>query len=261
VFDFENSVIQLFESHNLDFQFLEKKHLLKCRTLTISLIANCSAGELINREKRSVSSDRQTIIVWEDQYKNQRPVIESRIRSLLGLNTRLHARETRIKPLSQELMNDFLVVNHLNVPIKAKFRYGLYNKQNLVAVAAFGRSCPIQLKNVTYTSHELIRFASLLNHTVVGGLSKLIHHFEQEHQPEHIMTYVDREWSAGRSYIKLGFIIDGITEPQEFWLSPGQCERFYGSQLLKTKSRDKLIEEGWRSFMNHGNIKLIKILK
>jgi hypothetical protein len=260
VFDFEKNVIQLFKTHNIDFKFNIAEHYLISDPVVIIFIPNCSLPAFVPKDSILAKAIR-SIRLWEDDYLHHKQVIDSRILSLIGISSRIYGRETITKAISQADLKKFLIANHLNVPIVAKHRYGLFNNQELVAVAAFGRSCPIQDNGITYKSHELIRYCSLLNSTVVGGLSKLISHFEQDIRPEHIMTYVDREWSDGSSYKKLGFKVVARTAPQIFWLSPQKYERLSAKHLSPDKSESQLRSEDWTSIKNLGNIKLVKYLK
>jgi len=225
------------------------------------MIALTKADQNSVSETKSISTAKPIIFVHEDQYISNRMIVESRLMSLLGKNQRVYARETTVSVITVKELEEFLSVNHLNVVTKGKFCYGLFKNNKLLAVAAFGRSCPIQHKGITYRSHELIRFCSLLNLTVVGGLSKLIHYFETIVKPEHIMTYVDREWSEGKSYKKIGFEVAEITAGKEFWLEPVGNKRFYTKDLPKNRTRIQLEKKGWRLIHNLGNIKLAKFLK
>ena len=258
--DFEKNVVQLFQSHKIEFELNVIEHYLISEPVSIIFIPDCSSEEFNPKAEITVNS-KKNIKIWEDEYIHHKAIIDSRILSIIGISHRIYARETIIKTIAQTELEDFLVINHLNVPIKAKYRYGLYHQQKLVAIAAFSRSCPIQNNGITYKSHELIRYCSLLNVTIVGGLSKLIHHFEQEKKPEHLMTYVDREWSDGGTYKKLGFNIVDRTPPQNFWLSQGYYERVAEKRLFKNKSTNQLLDEGWIKLNNLGNLKLVKFLK
>ena len=264
MFKFEQNVIQLFDSHNISYEFIGEKHFLSSENLNVSFIPDCSQVEFEINEKLATSNNK-TIRLWEDEYLHHQKTVESRILSLLGISQRIYGRETVVKPITQQVLEQFLSINHLNVPIAAKYRYGLYDKskngEELVAVAAFSRSCPIQEAGITYKSHELIRYCSLLNTTVVGGLSKLIAFFEKEVKPEHIMTYVDLEWSDGKTYEQLGFKVIANTPKQEFLLSPGVNKRFPSKHILENESKSVLLSDGWRVINNLGNLKLVKYLK
>ncbi len=256
---FEEHVIGLFKSHQIDFQFAEKQHLLTSNRLNIAFVPACSLpGSPF--EVRVPAAKTFTIRLWEDVYCQHREVVESRILSILGISQRLHGRDTKVADIPPALLAGFLARNHLNVPVRAKYRYGLFLGPQLVAVAAFGRSCPVQQQGATYRSHELIRYGSLLNHTVVGGLGKLLRHFERTVHPQHLMTSVDREWSAGKSYLHLGFTVAGVSPPQEFWLAPDRCKRYYPKELTDTPPAT-LVQQGWRIIKNLGNLKLTRLVQ
>ena len=202
--------------------------------------------------------DNNCINIWEDVYHQHPEVVCSRLMSLLGKSERIYARETNIVTLNQTELNDFLLNNHLNVPTKAKFKYGLQKDGELVAVISFSKSCPIQRDGVTYRSHELIRYCSKLDHTVTGGLSKLISHFVSQHKPEDIMTYVDKEWSGGVSYKKLGFELTDETAPQAFWVVKSTGERYYS---MEEAGRYALASSDIQKVYNCGSLKYVKLYK
>ena len=257
--DFEKNVVQLFAANKIDFELNEIDHYLISVPVNIIFIPNCSIKDFIPQKKLPALTTK-TIRIWEDEYLHHKDIINSRVLSIIGISHRIYARETITKTITQAELKEFLSINHLNAPIVAKHRYGLYHQQKLVAVAAFSRSCPIQDQGTTYKSHELIRYCSLLNVTIVGGLSKLIYFFEQEKKPEHLMTYVDRERSDGSTYQKLGF--EGVekTPPKLFWLSPDKEERVAEKLVLQHRSIEQLQSEGWRKIKNQGNLKLVKFL-
>jgi len=260
VYTFEKNVVQLLESHGIDFEFNAVDHYLKSALLNIDFMPG-GVVKAFSNENSTAEIKPLTIRLWEDLYINHPVVINSRILSLLGISSRIYARKTTVSSISQEVLDVFVAENHLNIPLRAKYRYGLYHLQKLVAIMAFGRSCPIQVSGTTYKSYELLRYCSMVNCTVVGGLSKLIHHFEEKINPEHIMTYVDREWSEGKSYINLGFTIDTFTSPYGFWLSPENNERINEKSLPNNFTANELRDKGWRFIKNLGNVKLVKYQK
>ena len=85
---------------------------------------------------------------------------------------------------------------------------------------------------------EITRFANKLNMTVVGGASKLFKHFLREHNPDQILTYADRRYSNGNLYKKLGFKLDGITQPNYIYIKNKKI--FSRQQFQKHKLKDKL---------------------
>ncbi|MCO4291368.1 hypothetical protein NF867_00645 [Solitalea sp. MAHUQ-68] len=212
----------------------------------------------------------QLISVWEDQWIQSNEVIRSRISSLLGQTIRIHGRATKVKRIDIHQLNNFLATHHLNVITTAKYKYGLFFKDELVAVASFSAGKPMPSRGENYRSYELIRFANLKDHTVVGGLSKLIKFFIEEVKPSDIMTYADLEWSNGEGYVKLGFKKEGITESQQFWVKEGEWLRYYAHKLPlsilsmaeSNESEEQLmIRLGYVRIKNQGNLKFRLVIK
>jgi hypothetical protein len=58
-----------------------------------------------------------------------------------------------------------------------------------------------------------LRFCNKLNTSIIGGESKLLNYFIKKYEPSEILTYVDRSWSKGNLYSKLGFDLIGKTKP------------------------------------------------
>ncbi len=250
--DFEQAIATFLGARQIPFEFKTGSHLLITENLRIRFIPACSLAVEEWRPLTQMKDETFTIRLWEDVFNNRQAVVLARLATLLGLNERIHARSTQVVRPARGEFDAFVAGHHLLMPTKTKYRYGLAYRNKLVAVAGFGRSCPMQYNGRTYLSHELIRYAGASGYTVVGGLSKLLGAFVKERQPEHIMTYVDKEWSDGRGFLQIGFEIAAETPPQEFWLDPAHCQRH-------SPARDAKLPAGWQRISNRGNIKLIKI--
>ncbi|MND84366.1 hypothetical protein D3C80_762570 [compost metagenome] len=206
----------------------------------------------------------QTVCIWEDVWQLKQELVKGRINTLIGVSKRIHGRATKVRKITKPELESFLLENHLQNPTQAKFKYGLFHQEKLVAVCSFSAGTPMPKRGVNYKSYELIRFASLSGYTVVGGLSKLLKHFINEVKPSDIMTYADRDWSIGKSYEKLGFKFETITEPQFFWLSKGSWVRYYPNKIPEEIMAEKeadvteeayLLSNGFVKVYNTGNIK------
>ncbi|MDR0692626.1 MAG: hypothetical protein LBF69_06275, partial [Prevotellaceae bacterium] len=171
------------------------------------------------------------IQLWEDVWNRQRNIVEARIHALFGNTARIFARHTTAARIDKTTLDGFLMQNHLHGSPRAKYKYGLYRRNTLVAAASFSARRPMLYHPEPYDSYELIRFANLASHTVVGGLSKLLAQFIRELHPGDIMTYADRDWSAGQSYEKLGFTFTANTPPQAFLIHPNEQIRYYPHRL------------------------------
>jgi hypothetical protein len=228
------------------------------------------------------AQNQRIIHLWEDVYFFKKDLVQSRILSILGTFTRLHARHCIVKRIDKPTADNFLEINHLQGKVNAKLKYGLFlrpqyterfgvvvgeetnhgnrwsvetlttaeNKPLLIAVATFsgGRMMKEGERKGT-RSYELIRFASLKGYVVVGGMDKLMRVFTDEHQPFDIMSYADRDWSDGRSYDKLGFSKIENSLPQILYINLKTLERL----PLNWLTDDEHLE-----IFNAGSIKFIK---
>ncbi len=175
----------------------------------------------------------KVVHLWEDQWVFCREKITSKISSLLGNTQKIHGRQTKLAAIDNARLMDFLAINHLNVPIKARYKYGLFHENELVAVMSFSKGRKIMRGRVPYNSFELLRFCSKLDTTVVGGFSKLLNHFIKTQNPDDIMTYIDGDWSDGQSLLKFGFESMGEMPPMFFWLDTKTGVREYPRIVLK----------------------------
>ncbi|WP_421828236.1 hypothetical protein [Larkinella sp.] len=228
---------------------------------------------------RFSSENWRLIHLWEDVWRQRPTIVLSRLRALVGLSERIPARLTQVRRIDKPTAGRFLQENHLQVVTNAKYKYGLFlparyyrvlsadfplqpanATELLVAVATFSHPRSITRNGIAHRSVELVRFANHLNCTVVGGLDKLLKAFVTDVRPDDIMTYADRDWSNGRSYEKLGFSRLELTEPNHFWVSPGECIRHYPSQLPGGLTENEMADSGYIPVYNAGSIKFVKIL-
>ena len=218
-------------------------------------------------------SDIKIIHIWEDQWNHQKEKVKSKLRSLFGVTDRIHGRETKILNLNNSQLLEFLQDNHLNVPIKGKYKFGLTYDDELVAVMSFSKGRGIIRDNEFYNSYELLRFCNKLNHTVVGGFSKLLRYFINMRKPDDIMTYIDADWSSGKALISTGFELVDFKEPMEFWINTHSGKREYPdivlqnhNQAIELKSNKNeldqfLFKNNYIKVYNTGSYKLILKLK
>lgn len=206
--------------------------------------------DLIDFNALLQKQQNKLICIYEDELNNKFVIIESRIKSMLGFSTRVHGRSTKVVKLTKPDFLAFLKENHGNEPFNAKYKYGLIYKDELVAAASFGQLMHKKFEAGGKWSGELIRFCNKNGVTVVGGLSKLIKHFINDHKVDDVMTYADKDWSDGKSYKKLGFKLVDEIPPHEFFVDTKTLERF--NHKTKTLAQNPLI-----SVYNSGSLKFI----
>lgn len=170
--------------------------------------------------------------IYEDLWINKKEVYQSRICSKFKKNIKIYARNTQVVPIDNLQVISFLEQNHLLVPIKAKYKYGLSYKGEIVAIATFGKILDKTNQQPITKSGELLRFCCVLNTTVVGGLGKLIKHFINNFKVDDIMTYIDNDFSDGSGFEKIGFKLVNKITPNLFYIDKETMKRFYSENML-----------------------------
>ena len=215
--------------------------------------------------------NKNEIVLWEDVWHNRNKQVKARILSLLGHNKTIFARDTQIIKIDKPTLESFLGENHVMDAVSAKYKYGLMYKGVLVAVASYSSPKTFYRNEGEFRSVELVRYASLQGLNVVGAMGKFLEHFIEQHKPDDIMTYTDREWSDGEVYEKIGFVKTEQTAPILFWIHPEEMIRYpehkISTQLqtecenLGIELADFLVQKGFRQIQNLGNNKFILKLK
>lgn len=211
-------------------------------------------------------SNQQIIHLWEDHWFLHQEIIASRLASFAAITTKIHGRKTKVIRIQQDKFYDFLNTNHLQGAVHAKYKFGLYEKDKLVAVAGFSHPRKITRNGKISRSSELIRFCNQTHHTVIGGMDKLLKHFTSNFEVDDIMSYADRDWSNGKSYERLGFEFIEQTKPTTFWLNLNTQQRHFEHHLSKKypftddELHKHLIENSYLRIENSGNLKFIKLI-
>lgn len=175
------------------------------------------------------------------------------IQSKLHYTRTVYARNCTIRRIETSLASEFLNAYHLMNYAKSAFHYGLFDSGELVAVATFSKGRKMNRLNEDQRSFELVRFCCKDGISVSGGLSKLLTFFIEEKHPGDIMTYIDKQFSIGRSYITCGFKKHGETPAQKFIVNKNTFERNYFKDEAFDSKLFYLTE-------NCGNIKLVQTI-
>lgn len=240
-----------------------------------------------NMTEQVAQQGQRVIHLWEDVEQQKPAVVTSRLAAMQGQSVRIPGRLTQARRIDKATAMAFLDEHHLQVPLPGKVRYGLYLPKRyyrvlppagwppaglpdtyltnrpadelLLAVATFAQP-RTQLRNrQPHRSAELLRVASRLGTTVVGGLDKLLKTYLTNHPADDLMTYADRDWSDGASYRKLGFVQTGETPPQQFWLHPDEGIRYVPDRLPLPVTETNAIDYGYIPVYNTGSYKFVKL--
>ena len=205
------------------------------------------------------------INIWEYDWNNKQSILKSQLENILKLTpNKIPARKCIIREIHSHTSNVFLKENHLQGYTISKINLGLFYNDELVSIMTFG---PLR-KNLGRKSidnhYELLRFCNKLNTTVVGGASKLFKYFIKHYNPQHIISYANRDWSNGNLYKNLNMVEEYSTEPGYDWYKDEikyNRFKFRKSELIKAgyepdKTEDNImIERGYLKVYNSGNLK------
>ncbi len=149
---------------------------------------------------------------WDFEVDDKPKIVLGMIRNRLGISKRVGARVCTVEVVSSSEARTFLSDNHIQGACKSKVYLGLRYQGRLAAVMSF--STP---RFDDTHQWELVRFASHVQISVVGGASRLWAAFLAEHAPESVVSYANRRYSDGNLYEKLGFTLSHVSNPNYFW--------------------------------------------
>lgn len=161
------------------------------------------------------------VLVPADMWRGRPGMMCPRLLAQLGRFRSVFARNTVVSRIGKEEAASFLDRCHSYRDAASRYRYGVFTKAGeLVAVASFSSGRTWVKEGRTVRSYEWVRYASLPDVRVVGGMGKVLKAFEEDVHPDDIMSYADMEWTDGAVYERLGFIEDGIRPPVQFVIDP-----------------------------------------
>lgn len=161
------------------------------------------------------------VLVPEDMWRGRPGMMMPRLLAQLGRFRSVFARNTVVSRIGKEEAASFLDRCHSYRDAASRYRYGVFTKAGeLVAVASFSSGRTWVKEGRTVRSYEWVRYASLPEVRVVGGMGKVLKAFEEDVHPDDIMSYADMEWTDGAVYERLGFVEDGIRPPVQFVIDP-----------------------------------------
>lgn len=174
----------------------------------------------------------QLLSIWEDWITNKPEIVKSVILSKLGIyKETIGASKCKVGKVNSSDARKFLNENHIQGFCNSTYKYGLYYKDELVAIMLFSKENNASAKNLSGWS--LLRFCNKLNTHVVGGAERLLTHFCQDHPTGDIISFASHDISNGHLYEKLGF--EYVNEMQTcYWYVHNQShERFHRSSFMK----------------------------
>lgn len=187
---------------------------------------NYHLNKTLDCEKQGI----RLIHIFSDEWNYKRSIVESIIKSKLGLNYRIYARKCSVVEVGVLDKNNFLNANHIQGEDKSGIKLGLQYNGELVCLMTFNKS----RFNKNY-EWELVRFCNKSGLNVVGGFSKLLKAFRNSYNGS-VVSYADRRWSDGGVYLKNGFELIRVNKPAYYYV-----DRDYLIRHNRMKFQKKLI--------------------
>lgn len=211
------------------------------------------------------------VYVYEDRWISCGPLVRSMLRVRLGLGSRVYARNCDVREIGAGVAADFLAKNHVYGPARAAYRFGLFRRRatgacetgmdevsGLLAVATFSAGRAMDDGSVSY---EWIRYASLRNVRVVGGMGRLLDAFAGHAGRGgrfSVMTYSDREWYGGKSYESLGFECEGELPPVQFYCGSNGNGRIHAGKVGADRKYRDVDTAGMVRICNLGSARYVR---
>ena len=145
--------------------------------------------------------------------------------------------------------------------IESNINIGLMNADELVAVASFDTP-----RCDTEYQYELLEIVFKNGIKIQNGIDKMIQYFVARYNPTSMITYCDISKFTGNSYIKAGFKLLGLTEPNYMWvklpnskvLSRDQIEDYIKTKDgldIDTNNENDMNDLGYYKIYDCGNLK------
>ena len=149
----------------------------------------------------------QLIHIWEDDWLYKQDIVKSIIlNKLVCVSNKMNDTKIEIKEIIDDnLLKEFLNNNHIEGYIKSSINIGLFYDNELISLMTFNKNY--------HDIFNLLRFCNKLNVYIMDSYDKLFEYFINNFNFKEIITEVDRSYSNGFLYKKIGFVFDGVTKP------------------------------------------------
>lgn len=216
---------------------------------------------LLRKTELAEAQGYQLLHLWDFEVDESWEKVESIIRSKLGFTVKVPARRLEVRRLSPKEARAFFERCHIQGAAPCSVALGLLDGDKVLAAASFGAR-----RFGKFDQHELIRYASELNCTVVGGLSRLIAAYRRLGFEGELFSFADRRFSTGNAYRATGWKEVGTSAPGYFYEKGVRVSRFgamkhrlpalLGDQFDPALSEAaNMLAAGWRKCVDCGNLK------
>lgn len=196
----------------------------------------------LDKTRACESQGIKLIQIYDSEWTNpiKQEIVKSKLRHLFNFSTKIYARKCSVITVDSKIADEFLINNHLQGKCPSKYRVGLICNGELVSLATVG----ISRFNKKY-QYELLRYCSKINHSIIGGLSKILKYLETHHNVKSLISYADRRWSSkiqSNLYNQSGFkyLQESAPNYKYFNILAGSAILYSRNQFQKHMLKSKL---------------------
>lgn len=173
------------------------------------------------------------ITIFADEWLCRRNAVEGYLRAILKVQSKkIGARKLTLVKGDLPAVRDFQEANHIQGH-SGSDAYSLRDENGKILSSA----------TFLFVNREwqLVRYCTATDTQVLGGFQRLLKAFIEDHKPEKIVTFSDRRWSVGDTYLRNGFILDAEIKPSYwYFIRKDDTERLHKSGFRKEKIEKKL---------------------
>lgn len=177
----------------------------------------------LEKSKLCESLGIRLINIFENEFDYIK--VNSILQSTFKKSKIVYARNCVIKNLDNDDYKNFCNDNHIQNYEAANVRLGLLYNNTLIQVMSFSKS----RFNKKY-QWEIIRECSKCGYGVVGGKERLFKHFIKTYSPNSIISYCDKRWFTGASYLNIGMTQLQDTKPSYVYIKGNDVKSRYMCQ-------------------------------
>lgn len=183
------------------------------------------------------------IHIWEYEWNDerQRPILKNIIASSLGVTKRVYARKLVLEERPSSSMKQFFDTNNIQGFRGGKTAICLVDKNTEEVYMSYIVGHPYFSKGKY--QWEVIRGATKLGYTVVGGASKIWSYFIKKYNPDNCVYYIDYNYFNGKSLTNINNMTFIKTQPsfKNYWIREGVVK---SREPSRNKEIKELIQQG-----------------
>ena len=183
------------------------------------------------KQQRCAQQQYQLLTIWEDEWLNQNAIVKRHIQHLVNQTTTVvGARKLCIHPVDLITCNAFLQHHHIQgAVLNSAITLAAWHGDQMVSVFT------TQRKNIH--TLDITRWCVDQRASYPGLLSKFVKYIHVNHNITAMTTVADLRWSAGKSYVQAGFILEASIPPDYQYTD--YVSRDHKFNLRKTKISKK----------------------